>query len=386
MMRCSQVKNARSFLQATRRLALPVGVALTSFALTNLVMQAMSCRNRTFKLALPGYEYSFPRDHFAHKEFHTEWWYHVGHLATENGDKFGYELTFFRRAIKNPLEYLVTWNKDIYFAHFAITDKVGKRFAYFQRINARPYSLAGADEHQLCITNGPWSMKGDVGKLRLKASVPDYGVNLQLAAVKPPVVHGQNGVSQKADGVGRSSHYVSMTRSQTKGTLTFDGKQYRVSGISWMDHEFGTNQLTEKQVGWDWFCVQLDNNMEVMIYQMRNEDGSIDPNSSGTIMDADGTTRHIRSDECSVKSLGSWKSPKTGGVYPMGWMIAIPGRDIELKILPVVEDQELAALNKKGISYWEGASDVEAKVSGQVVQGKSYAELIGYAEPVPKDM
>jgi predicted secreted hydrolase len=341
---------------------------------------------RKFKLALPGYHYSFPRDHCAHKEFQIEWWYHVGHLDTENGGRFGYELTFFRRAIERPFEALITLNQDLYFAHFALTDKNEKRFAYFQRINILPDIRAKADENRLCVTNGAWSLKAKGDAMHLHVKTKAHGLNLRLVPVKPPVMHGLDGVSQKADGVGRASHYISITRSQTTGQLTFAGKQHRVSGISWMDHEFGSNQLTSQQVGWDWFCIQLENDVEVMVYLMRKDDGTFDHNSSGTVVHADGASTHIRSNEFSVTATGKWTSPKSGGTYPMGWIIRIPGQDMELKITPAVEDQELAALNSKGVSYWEGASDVEACIAGSVVPGACYAELIGYAEALPRDM
>ena len=124
------------------------------------------------------------------------------------------------------------------------------------------------------------------------------------------MLHGQNGLSQKGEGEGRASYYYSLTRMQTDGELTIDGKKEKVRGLTWMDHEFGSNQLRDDQVGWDWFSIQLDNQTELMLYLMRRKDGSVDPYSSGTLVSADGASKNLALKDFRIEVLERWKSPK----------------------------------------------------------------------------
>ena len=121
---------------------------------------------------------------------------------------------------------------------------------------------------------------------------------------------------------------------QTEGELTVNGKSEKVRGLTWMDHEFGSNQLREDQVGWDWFSIQLDNQTELMLYLMRRKDGSVDPYSSGTLVGADGTTKNLSNNDYRIEVLERWKSPTSGATYPMKWKVTVPSEPIELEILP----------------------------------------------------
>src|SRR4051812_12152603 len=86
--------------------------------------------------ALPGYEFSFPRDHFSHPEFKTEWWYYTGNLRAENGRRFGFELTFFRAGEHTKEETTATWRADeVWLAHLALSDIEGRRFFHTARMN-----------------------------------------------------------------------------------------------------------------------------------------------------------------------------------------------------------------------------------------------------------
>ena len=55
-----------------------------------------------FLIARPGYAYRFPRDHASHPGYKTEWWYYTGHLQSESGERFGFQWTFFRSALRPP--------------------------------------------------------------------------------------------------------------------------------------------------------------------------------------------------------------------------------------------------------------------------------------------
>ena len=164
-----------------------------------------------------------------------------------------------------------------------------------------------------------------------------------------------------------------------EGELTIDGDKEKVRGLSWMDHEFGSNQLSEYQVGWDWFSIQLDNKTELMLYLMRHKDGSIDPYSSGTLVGADGKTAHLKLDDYRIQVLDRWKSPKSGASYPMRWKVIIPSREIELDITPAFPDQELITNRSTRVTYWEGAVSIAGKYDNKPVSGRGYVEMTGYA-------
>jgi predicted secreted hydrolase len=169
---------------------------------------------------------------------------------------------------------------------------------------------------------------------------------------------------------------------KTEGTLTLDGKAMTVEGTSWMDHEFGSNQLQEYQVGWDWFSIQLDNMTELMIYLIRHRDGKPDPHSSGTLTYPDGTSTHLRLEELDVRMPATWKSRKTGTRYPAKWKIRIPQWNIDLTVTPAVSDQELVTHESTRVTYWEGSVRVKGLVEGKPVSGVGYVELTGYDKPL----
>lgn len=281
----------------------------------------------TYQLALPGRKLSFPQDHFSHPDFKTEWWYYTGHLETEGGKRFGYQVTFFRFGLRDrqkeekdkpPLF------SDLYLAHFALSDKQEKKFLFRERANRGYGDKAGASVDRYRVWNEDWKVEGKGNSHVIEVRDRDMALRLNMTPLKPPVLHGENGLSQKGEGKGRASYYYSLTRLETEGELEIGGRKEKVRGLSWMDHEFGSDQLGEEQVGWDWFSIQLDNKTEIMLYLMRKKDGSVDPYSSGTVIYQDGTTRHLTLNDFRIEVVERWKSPKSGGDYPMRWRVVIP--------------------------------------------------------------
>ncbi len=346
-----------------------------------------------FKRALPGRTFSFPQDHFSHPEFKTEWWYYSGHLHSQEKKSFGYQLTFFRTGLNREAKQRSKWSiQDLYFAHLAITDESKKKFGYLEKISRGSLGEAGAStytasEKTYRIWIEDWSIKGKgpaVQNHSLKAGDKNFGIELLLTPEKNPVIHGQNGMSQKAEGEGYASHYYSISRLKTEGKIFSQNKEIPVQGTSWMDHEFGSSQLREYQAGWDWFSIQLANNMELMFYQIRWKDGKVDPYSSGTIIFPDGTRQHLTENEFQIEVLDQWKSSKSSAVYPSKWKIKVPGHKIELTLSPTVKDQELITKKSTRVTYWEGSVKVEATYKGSSIIGMGYAELTGYAEPFSK--
>lgn len=327
----------------------------------------------SWRPALPGYRYEFPRDHFSHPDFRTEWWYYTGNLRAENGHRYGFELVFFRQgarrgATDNPSAWRVD---DVYLAHLALTDIDAGKFRNFQRLNRAGPGLAGARFEDRRVWNGNWEARWrDDGSQALAAVAEGIHLNLQLTPAKPPVIHGENGVSQKSGGAGKASHYVSFSRLLVDGKL--NGASVR--GTAWMDHEWFSHQLEQDQVGWDWFSAQFEDGTELMLFQLRRKDGAIDPWSAGTYVDSQGRARILKRADFRLEPLEGWTSPKTGGRYPVRWRVSVPTLGIAVECAARLREQELVSRSGAGTTYWEGAVTYSGTRSGV-----GYLEMTGYA-------
>ena len=206
-------------------------------------------------------------------------------------------------------------------------------------------------------------------------------IDLELVPRKPPVLHGEGGLSGKGSAEGQSSYYVSFTDLETRGFLRTDegGEKVMVTGRSWHDHEFSSSVLTDEQVGWDWFSLHLSDGRDLMIFFVRRSDGSVEPASSGTLVEADGSYRHLRLADFGVEVLDRWKSRRSGGRYPSRWRVRVPDAGIDLVVAPLVAGQELVTGGAAGIVYWEGAVAGEGSSSGRRAACEGYVELTGYA-------
>ncbi|MGH7830953.1 MAG: lipocalin-like domain-containing protein [Candidatus Binatia bacterium] len=335
----------------------------------------------TYQVALPGKKISLPRDHASHPEFKTEWWYYTGHLETESKKQYGYQVTFFRLGLRDRQKD-ETGTKplftELYMAHFALSDKSRKEFFFRERANRGYGGKAGASANRYLVWNEEWKVETRELSHVIQVKDRDTVLTLNLFPLKPPVLHGENGLSRKGEGEGRASYYYSLTRLKTAGELEIAGRKEKVHGLSWMDHEFGSNQLREDQMGWDWFSIQLENNVEIMLYLIRRKDGSPDPFSSGTVIFADGTARPLALKELQVEVTGRWKSDTSGGVYPMRWKVRIPANGIDLEIVPYFPEQELDTRKSTQVTYWEGAVQVRGTYEKKPVQGLGYVEMTGY--------
>jgi predicted secreted hydrolase len=332
-----------------------------------------------YKSAQPGYRYEFPRDHFNHPDFQTEWWYYTGNLTTSDGHRFGFELTFFRQAISRDPVSQSAWDiRDLYVAHLALSDLDGGIFYHAERTNRAGPGIAGVDQSALRIWNGSWQTTWSGSDQTLRAFDDRFSLVLQLHSEKPPVVHGENGISQKGEGPGHASHYISLTHLNTSGTIVLNGETYQVYGLAWMDHEFFTNQLEANQAGWDWFGLQLADNTELMLFRLRRKDGSIDPFSEGTFVGPQGKSHHLAHTDFTLTPLGdSWKSPLTDAIYLVRWKISVPKLGIELEADTALKSQEFAGQNKRLPNYWEGAITVSGRKENSPLKGVGYLEMTG---------
>jgi predicted secreted hydrolase len=334
----------------------------------------------------------FPRDHGAHPGYRSEWWYYTGNVRAHTGQRFGFQLTFFRHQISPPGAEALwprppsPWrSSQLYFAHAALTDIDSRRFYQSEVMTRGALSMAGAQQlnGQTTVFIKNWQVTLHSRVHQLQAESDDFQLRLRLEAQKEPVPHGLAGYSRKGSLPESASCYYSISRLSASGTLTVKGAPYEVEGLAWMDHEYSSAPLEPSLVGWDWFSIQLADQSELMIYLLRQHDGSLHPASSGTLVDRTGQTLHLEADAFAVEVLDYWMSPHTGTRYPHGWALRVPSRQLELKLEAQLDDQEMRTTQPANISYWEGSVRVRGSAGDSPLSGTGYAELTGYAGALP---
>ncbi len=366
----------------TSRIACPDGRA----RLTGTLLALLLCLGSAtaFEPARPGHEYAFPRDHFSHPEFQTEWWYYTGNLFSSEGRRFGFELTFFRVGVERDTPPASKWDiRDLYLAHLTLSDIETGKFYKAERLSRSGPGLAGADRDEARIWNGNWQVRwvgleGPEERQKLDAVAEDFSLDLELHSAKLPVIHGRDGISRKSAQEGAASHYISLTRLTTSGTIRLNGHNYAVNGTAWMDHEFFTHEMDSAQAGWDWMSIQLNDETDLMLYRLRRNDGSADPYSSGTLVDAAGRVTPIDAADIVMSPGKTWSSPETGGRYPIEWKVAVPKLGLELDCRTSLLTQEVVSPRQIGPNYWEGAVDYEGVFGDKRVTGVGYLEMTGY--------
>jgi predicted secreted hydrolase len=355
-----------------------------------VVFAAQLAVAQDWQLALPGSRYEFPRDHFNHPGYQTEWWYYTGNLRGQDGHRYGFELTFFREGVHLPArtraEEDPAWLPDqVYFAHLALSDIDGKSFFHTERMNRAGPGLAGASLQQQRYWNGNWQVRwtslANSGQ-HLEAVCDQFTLELNLVARKPAVINGRNGVSVKGPEPGEASHYISFTRLDARGSLRRGGGVLQMSGLAWMDHEYFSEQLDRKLGGWDWFAIQLDNEEELMLYRLRTKSGEKDAYSSGTFVDQNGYSHFLDSSQFSLTPRDLWSSNHSHASYPVEWSISVPSLQLELSEHAGLKDQELFSGNSLLPSYWEGAVTYEGDRQRRPVKGVGYLEMTGYGQPI----
>jgi len=327
-----------------------------------------------------------PADRGPHEDYQTEWWYYTGNLSSEEGRRFGYQLTFFRRALTPPGHHDAlsgdntpsAWRTNqIYLAHFAVSDIDNGRFYHAESFARGAMELAGAAADPYAVWLEDWhATSAGPGVVQLHARTDKATLDLRLKQTLPPILHGDAGLSAKGPDPGNASYYYSIVRQETGGTLFIDGREYDVSGLSWKDHEYSTSVLPEDATGWDWFSLQFDDGTALMFFRMRLADGTLEDASSGTFIHSDGTTTPLKKNDWETEITDTWKSPYSGAVYPVGWRIEIGPVDLEITGGALMNAQEM----RVSTTYWEGAVAFEGTRKGRPVSAEGYLEMTGYAE------
>jgi predicted secreted hydrolase len=325
--------------------------------------------------------FQFPADHGSHPDFQTEWWYFTGNLAGPDGRPLGFQLTFFRFALRPGGAHTGAsgWRStQLWMAHFAVTDGARQRFFARERMAREAVSLAGATGDPLRVWVKDWSMESGTSaggfSVHLQARDGDVGLDLSLTTRDAPVAHGEKGLDRKGPEMGNASYYYSIPRLAASGSVMLDGDELAVTGSAWLDREWSTSALSEGVAGWDWFALQLSNGGSLVFYRLRQEIGGSSPFSAGTLVSSDGAIRALRAEDVDLNVLRQWVSSATGARYPVAWSIAVPSAGLSLIIEPLLADQELDL----SVRYWEGAVHANGSWEGNALQAVGYLELTGY--------
>ena len=323
--------------------------------------------------------FNFPLDHGPHNTYQTEWWYITGNLQARNGHQFGYQLTFFRAALSpEEISRSSAWaSNQIYMGHLALSDIKNDKHYASERFSRAALGLSGAEASPFRVWLEDWEISGNKNApfpMTLNAKTAEFSIQLKLNNLKPLVLQGDQGLSQKSAEKGNASYYYTYSRIKSEGSITIADKTHQVSGLSWMDREWSTSALAADQAGWDWFALQLSNGYDLMYYQLRKKNGAVDPASAGVLVDPDGRHIKLTSSDVRLSIKKHWQSKDTAIRYPIDWQLDIPKEDIRLSVKAKQSNQEMNV----SIRYWEGAVQVNGKYKGENVEGSGYLELAGY--------
>ena len=326
---------------------------------------------------LPGDTVELPRDHGSHPAFRTEWWYVTGWTRDAAGVERGVQVTFFRsRPGLGEASPSAFAPRELLFAHAAIADARQGKLVHDQRAARSGLGLAAASTATTDVHLDGWSLRreGDVYRATIEAR--GFALDLAFATSQPPLLQGERGVSRKGPRPGQASGYYSVPQLAITGSIDAGGGALPVTGRAWLDHEWSSAYLASEAAGWDWIGLNLDDGGALMAFRMRGRDGGT-VWDGGSQRDAKGQLRIYAPGEIALVPGRTWRSPRTGIVYPVTFDVRAGSTLLSLE--PLMDDQELDARGSVGIVYWEGA--VRARIGGRPV-GRGYLELTGYGTPL----
>lgn len=342
-----------------------------------------------FRRALEPPQWSFPRDHGAHPEFRTEWWYWTGNLRGEDGGEYGFQLVFFQQAVASAMAQRSSGlaARHVVLAHAALTDVREGTFHHAERLARAAGGLAGAAGPAAGVPFQvhceDWVARAEsdaeLFPLRLRVAEPEFAYELVLDQAEAIVAQGEQGLSRKGGEPGNASIYYSIPRMRVQGSVRSGARSVAVSGSAWLDREWSTSSLAEGQVGWDWFSLQLDGGEELMWYQLRRADGSVDAWSKGSFVHADGRVEVLAPAQVRLVAGERWVPRDGTAGYPVHWQVQVPHLGLDLEVGAKLPHQELRTV----VRYWEGCVAVRGTRASQAVRGEGYLEMTGY-EDVPR--
>ncbi len=327
-----------------------------------------------YAVVKPGAALVFPRDHGAHPEYRTEWWYATGHVQTASGRALGFQLTFFRnRSGVGETSASRFAPTQILFAHAAIADPALGRLRHDERVARAGFGVIASSE-KLDIALDGWTLRMQGNTMQAHIPAREFTLDLDFNSSRPPLLQGDQGYSRKGPGPKQASYYLSLPQLAVSGSVVLEGKRETVSGIAWFDHEWSSEYMAADASGWDWLGANFDDGGALMAFRMRNKNGGV-LWAAGTRVQADGKSNALGKDGISFTPLRTWRSPRTGANWPVAMTVRAGAETFELR--PWMDDQELDSARSTGIIYWEGAVDV---LKDSVRLGRGYLELTGYAK------
>lgn len=338
--------------------------------------QVLRSTGEGYASVVPGRAFSFPADHLPHPDYRIEWWYLTANLKDAAGRHWGLQWTLFRQAM-SPATDTAGWDSNqIWMAHAAITTPDGHR-------HEQRFARGGVGQAEARLENGAfaawlddWQLSGEGAAMlpgRLRFTVGEVVIDMQLAGDTPPVLQGKGGYSQKS-AQGQASYYYSQPHIAVSGSVTVDGKPTTLTGTGWLDREWSSQPLADNQQGWDWFSLHLADGHALMVYRLRHDDGK--HWLSGSWVAPDGSARTLAADEIDLTVLDTRRvrtptaaDPEATRDLPLSWRVSLPALKREWTVRALIDDQWMGGR----FPYWEGVVLVDEGASGV-----GYLELTGY--------
>ena len=391
------MNSRRRFIRSSLLSGIPFLVSSNTLFVENIL--ANNSPAMTWEQVKPGTLISFPGDYGSHPSFRLEWWYLTGWLNSISSS-YGFQVTFFRFGTEYRSKRNLSFDSSqIIFVHCSISDPDRNRLLTTQKIGRQGIGPVTVEEGDLLLQFEGilFFRKKQVDEYVVKINERDF--NLDLIVIPPalsgsnypPVLNGDNGFSQKAPDKKFASYYYSRPNLSITGNLGLNQKS-KVSGIGWLDHEWTSELLRDDFVGWDWIGINLIDGSSLMIFKVRRKDGSIgwtdysffDKSQNkkpiyefNKIFNNQEPDKLKTTDEISWRPIKTWRSSRSGAVYPISQSIFI--NEVEYGIIPLMNNQEIDATQSTGNYYWEGAVSM---TSGELKIGIGYLELTGYTAPL----
>ncbi len=341
-------------------------LTLTVLTVTYVYPIGADTQSIDFKRASSDYSLKFPADHGKHNGFRVEWWYLTSNLSSEKFGELGIQWTLFKNQLA-PQSKEKSWGlNSFWMGHSAITTQ--KNHFFEERFARKNMRSAGVTLSPFNAWIDNWSASGDdeLKKLKIYSDGEKFSYSLEFKTKYSPIPQGENGFSLKSAS-GNASHYYSQPFYIVEGWVEIDGLKEKVKGLGWLDREWSSDLLSESQVGWDWFSIHLEDGSKLMLFQVREKNGS--KFVSGSWINKDGCKESISAKKVTIKKLKS-KLYKWGEI-PIRWHVHIPEKELDVKISPLNQNSFMETL----IPYWEGP----VKVSGSK-EGVGYLEMTGYSK------
>ena len=321
----------------------------------------------------------FPRDHGAHPEYRTEWWYLTGWLEARGEAPIGFQVTFFRvRTNREPGPSRFS-PAQLVIAHAAIASPARGALLHDERAQRIGFGLVEASTADTDLRLDRWRFVRDAASGEYRGTIParSFGLTLSARPTQPLLLQGRDGFSQKGPQPTQASHYYSQPQLAVRATLRLDGAPREASGIAWLDHEWSSSVLDADAIGWDWIGMNLDDGSALTAFQIRSAVAGRIVHRYASLRPAGGPVRVYEGDAVRFEAVSTWRSPRTNAIYPVAQGIRVGDRMFETR--PLMNDQELDSRASTGSVYWEGASTL---LEGGRPAGRGYLEMTGYVAPM----